>query len=73
MLVGGCMEHIVGLEASEDILHTLLLTDGSDHSLCLDMRKLLGHHQTDVMLRRLGLVNQHHRSRLELSHLPHHL
>ena len=73
MLIGCSMEHIVRTETLENLLHTILLTDRSNHSLSLDVSKLLLHHQSDIMFRSLSLVYQHHSCRLELSHLTHHL
>ena len=37
------------------------------------MREILRHHQSDIMLRRLSLVDQHHLGRVELRNLAHHL
>ena len=67
------MEHIVGTEGAEHGFHTGLATDAGHDGLALDLREFLGHHETDVVLRGLGLVDEHHRSRLELGHLSHHL
>ena len=73
MLIGSGMEHIVGFERREDLLHSLLLADRGHHGLCLDVGELLMHHQADIMLRCLGLVYQHHLGRTERGHLTYHL
>ena len=73
MLIGSCMEHIVRAEALEDTLHVRLVADTRYHRFGRDIRILVLHHQTDIMLRGLCLVDEHHRSRFELSHLTNHL
>ena len=73
MLIGGGMEHVVGLELTEDLLHTALVADTRHHGLRGNLRESLGHHQTNVVLRGLGLVDEHQRSGLELGHLTHDL
>ena len=73
MLVGGSMEHIVGPELPEDLLHPVFLADTCHDGLSRNLRILILHHQTDIMLRRLCLVDQEQGSRSEIGDLTHHL
>ena len=73
MLVSGSMEHVLGPELVEDGVHARLTADGGDHRVRIDIGILLGHHQPDVVLRRLRLVYQHHRCRLTSGNLTDHL
>ena len=67
------MEDIVRTETLEDILHVRLVADTRYHGLGRETRILVLHHQTDIMLWGLCLVDEHHRSWFELSHLTNHL
>ena len=60
VLVGCGVEDVVGAERAEDFLHAVLLADGGDHGMCLNVGVLLGHHQADVVLRCFGLVDEYH-------------
>ena len=71
MLVGSSMEHIVGLELPEDLLHAVSLANARHHRLSLYLWIIVGHHQPDVVFRRLSLVNQYHCLRLILGNLLH--
>ena len=73
MLVGSSMEHVVRPERTEDLLHTALTADTRHHHLRLNVREVPRHHQTDIVLGRLGLVDEHHLGRFEGGHLAHHL
>ena len=73
MLVGSCMEHIVGLESGKEALHASVLRDACDDDICRNIREVSLHHQADVMLRSLGIVNEHHLTWPEGSNLPDHL
>ena len=67
------MEDVVGAERAEDFLHAVLLADGGDHGMCLNVGVLLGHHQADVVLRCFGLVDEHHFCGMVDGDLAHHL
>ena len=71
MLVGSSMEHIVGLELPEDSLHAVSLANARHHRLSLYLWIIVGHHQPDIVFRRLSLVNQYHCLRFILSNLSH--
>lgn len=73
MLIRCRMEHIVRTVLRKDTLHVRLVCNTRHNRPVLDLRKLLRHHQPDVMHRRLRLVNQHHLRRFEARHLTHHL
>ena len=73
MLVGSGVEHIVGAEGREDVLHTVLLADAGHHGLGLDVGILVLHHQAYVVLGRLSLVDEHHLGGLIVGYLSHHL
>ena len=73
MLVSGRMEHEFRLERLEDILHPDRLADTRHYGLGIHPGEFPGHHQADVVLGGLGLVDKHHCRRLELRHLTHDL
>ena len=53
------MEHVVGLVRAEDVLHVALAADASHDSLGLNVRKFLTHHEADVVLRGLSLIDEY--------------
>ena len=73
MLVGRSVEHVVGTELLENRLHPLLFADVRHDGVYLRFRPLFLHQQANVVLRRFGLVYQHHFGRFERGDLPHHL
>ena len=56
MLVGGSVEQIVGFVSLEESLHVSRIADACYDGFCLDVWVLLGHQQSDVVLRGLCLV-----------------
>ena len=73
MLIGSGMEHIVRTIFPEQGIHTGNPADTRHDDLSLDIRKILVHHQPDIMLWCLRLVNEDHRGRLKVSYLSDHL
>ena len=67
------MEYIIRTELIEDVVHALLVADGGNHRIGLYIGEVLGHHQADIVLRCLSLVNKHHAGRLVTCYLAHHL
>ena len=67
------MEHIFGAELTEDGIHTRHAADGGYHDVGIDMGILLGHHQPQVVLGRLCLIDEHHRCRPTGGNLTDHL
>ena len=54
------MEHILWTELAKDGLHSGLTADRGDDDTHLNVGKIFRHHQTDVVLRRFRLIDQHH-------------
>ena len=73
VLVGSGMEHIIGTECREYLLHTVELANACYNSLGWYVGELAHHHQADIVLRSLGLVDKHHIRRLIHSNLTYHL
>ena len=73
MLVGCGVENIVGMAGAEDVFHALFLHNAHHDNAALDVRKALTHHQTNVVLRRLGGVDENHFARFKHGYLAHHL
>ena len=69
VFVCGGMEHIVRAEGSEHALHACTAADAGHHHFTGNVREFVGHHQADVVLRCLGLVDEHHLGWVEGSHL----
>ena len=67
------MEHVVGPVLAEDGIHTCDAVDAGDDGLGLDIGEVLGHHQADIVLRGLCLVDEHHVLGLIGRYLAHHL
>ena len=67
------MENVVGTELGEDALHALFLADAGDNGVHPDIWPALSHHQSDVVLRSFGLVDEHHLGGSKLSNLAYHL
>ena len=63
VLIGSSMENVVRPVHAEYGIHSGLAVYRGDDGLSLHIRKLLGHHQSDVMLRCLCLVYQDHLGR----------
>ena len=53
------------------MLHAGAAVNAGDDHLARNVRIVLSHHEADVVLGRLRLVDKHHLGRLELGHLPH--
>ena len=66
------MEDIVKFVLAEKGVHAGLAADAGDNGLALDVGEFPGHHQTNVMLRRLSLVDKYHEFRLVYSNLTYH-
>ena len=73
VLVGGGVENIVGLKLVEDFLHAVFLANARHHGVRRDVWIFVFHHQADVVLRRLCLVDEHHFRRFVNGNLSHHL
>ena len=73
VLVGRGMENVVGFEATEVEVHAGTVADRGDNGLHLDIRVILGHLQTHVVLRGFSLVDEHHGLRSEGRDLTHYL
>jgi len=67
------MEEIVGTVVVEDRLHALAMGDAHHDGLTADLRIQGGHHQSDVVLRCLGLIDENQLLRVEARNLPHNL
>ena len=67
------MEHVVGMEGRENAFHTIAIGDRGDDGRRLYLGVIVGHHQSDVVLWRFGLVYQHELCRTEKAYLPNHL
>ena len=72
MLICSCMEHIIRFKMTENFLHTVFLTDRSNHGFGLDIRIIVLHHQANIVQRSLSLIYQHHFSRFVDSNLTNH-
>ena len=67
------MEHVGRLVGAEERLHVLLFADAGHDGVGLDVGPLVVHHQANVVLRRLGLVDEHQFAWLIDGYLAHHL
>ena len=67
------MEDVVGAELGEHRIHPRAAADAGHHRLGGHVGEIARHHDADVVLRGLGLVDEHHLGGLELGHLPHDL
>ena len=73
MLVCCGVEDVVGLVATEDVLHECLVGDACYDGVAEDVGELGSHDATHVMHGCLGLVDEYHLLGLEACHLVHHL
>ena len=73
MLIGSSMEYVLRTELVEDSVHSRLAANSGDHHMHIDVGELLGHHQPQVVLGCLCLVDQHHSGRLTGGNLSDHL
>ena len=73
MLICCSMEHVIRSILIEQSIHSGYSIDTSHNHLRINIRIVLCHHQTDIMLRSLCLVYQNHLLRFERSYLTNHL
>ena len=72
MFIGCSMEYKIGMIFAKDGFHTCYTVDASHDDIGLNIRKILCHHEADVVLGRLCLVNQNHSLWFVDSNLPNH-
>ena len=73
MLVSSSMEHIVRTEGLEKTLYMTRVANACNHCFRRNIRELLCHHQADIVLRSLSLVDKHQGRRIKHGHLAHNL
>ena len=73
MLICGSVEHVVRPVLTEHRLHSGLTVNTAHNHLTIHIREIPLHHEHNVVLGRLRLINQNHLFRLEFSHLPYNL
>ena len=73
VLVGSGVEHIVELILAKQRVHARLAADARDDDPRVHVGELVLHHQADVVLRCLCLVDENHLCRLIDGNLSHHL
>ena len=72
MLVGGGVEDILGAMGLENLLHAHGVGDVSDDGVCLDGGVFAGHHESNLVEGRLGLVDENHLGWIVEGNLAHH-
>ena len=73
MLISCGMEDIVGTVLGEELIHAGLVADGGDDGEGLDIGEAVGHHQSDIVHRGLGLIDEDHLTGMEEGDLVDHL
>ena len=73
MLVGGCMENIIGAVGSKDLFHVLLVGNAADDGVTGYIGELACHHQADVVHGSLCLVDEDEGGGVVYGNLAYHL
>ena len=66
------MEDIVGAKGAENLLYAVAVADTRHDGFGLDIGPFVLHHQSDIVLRRFGLVDENHSLWLIGGNLPYH-